>query len=126
MKKTLNTRDFTIFLIKNDLINLCHIHWYNKMGIDANRFSLDLATAIFDFLEINIEVKAFDTIMDQYLDLAEKAMPINPEDWSGELHRAAVEIYTALKKIKRQSATSYKRKAQQHENKSSTTGDLLH
>lgn len=85
-----------ISLIRDDLTNSSLINGLNKMGLNADHYTLHLSTTIFDLLGIKKHDPIAEGLLRSYLEMTTKATEYHENSKTSDLDGLSNEIYEAL------------------------------
>ncbi|MFL9483001.1 hypothetical protein ACI6Q2_09520 [Chitinophagaceae bacterium LWZ2-11] len=91
----MNQKELIISLIKDDLINTKLVVGLNALGLQANDYSLQLSSTIFELMgfEDNEET---ELIFERYLSLSKNILEIDTSESRNRLSALALLIYSQL------------------------------
>lgn len=96
MKKTEYSRKIILSLIKDDLKNMRLVHGLNKIGLNANDYTLNLSITIFEMIGINQHDSIAERLLENYIDTTKNTTLFNSDDLWEDLDKLATEIYESL------------------------------
>jgi hypothetical protein len=96
MKKTEFSRKIILSLIKDDLINMRLVHGLNNLGLNADDYTLNLSTTIFELMGIDKNDPVAERLLENYIDTTKSTTLLKQEELKSELDKSALEVYQSL------------------------------
>lgn len=97
----MENKSLIVSLIRDDLINSSLVNGLNKLGLNADQFTLHLSSTIFELLGLEKNTAVTENLLNSYLDMTRKVGGVNEPLKQYELDTLSNEIYEALLNAKR-------------------------